>query len=199
MSALRIESLHGRAIATHLNALAAMRCAVFRDWPYLYEGTHEYEAKYLQVYIDCPRALCVLVWDGERCVGASTVIPLADAPRDMQQPFLDAGMDLARIDYFGESVLLPEYRGRGLGVKFFEQREAHAHEHRLPVCAFCAVQRPDDHPMKPAAYVPNDAFWQRRGYRKVPQLQTTLDWPDIGETHSTRKPMTFWMRELEPA
>lgn len=176
-----------------------MRCIVFRDWPYLYAGTREYEAKYLQTYINSPRAMCATVWDGDRCVGASTAIPLADAPRDMQQPFLDAGMDLARIDYFGESVLLREYRGRGLGVKFFELREAHAHEHGLPVCAFCAVQRPDDHPMKPAAYEPNDAFWQRRGYRKAPQLQTTLDWPDVGETHSTRKPMTFWLRELEPA
>lgn len=194
---LRIESLSGAGIARHVDALADMRCAVFRDWPYLYEGTREYEAKYLQVYIDCPRALCVLVWDGERCVGASTVIPLADAPQDMQQPFIDAGMELSQIDYFGESVLLRDYRGRGLGVKFFELREAHARSLSLPLCAFCAVERPSDHPLKPADYVPNDAFWQRRGYRKEAALQTTLDWPDVGETQSTRKPMTFWMRRLE--
>lgn len=199
MSELRIESLYGTDIARNLDALADLRCAVFRDWPYLYEGSREYEAKYLQVYIDCPRALCVLVWDGDRCVGASTVIPLADAPTDLQQPFLDAGMDLSRIDYFGESVLLPAHRGRGLGVKFFELREAHAKSLNLPVCAFCAVQRPDDHPLKPAGYVPNDAFWQRRGYRKAPELKTTLDWPDLGETQSTRKPMTFWLRTLEKA
>jgi GNAT superfamily N-acetyltransferase len=192
---LRLESLCGAAIANHLDALAEMRCTVFREWPYLYEGTRDYEASYLQVYVDCPRALAVLVWDGERCVGASTVIPLIDAPLDMQQPFIDAGMDLSRIDYFGESVLLPAYRGRGLGVKFFELREAHAQSLQLPVCAFCAVQRPDTHPLKPDGYVPNDAFWHKRGYRKAPQLQTTLSWPDIGETRSTRKPMTFWLRE----
>lgn len=194
---LRIESLQGTDIARHLDALAEMRCTVFRDWPYLYEGTREYEAKYLQVYIDCPRALTVLVWDDSRCVGASTVIPLVDAPLDMQQPFIAAGMDLSRIDYFGESVLLREYRGRGLGVKFFELREAHAQLLGLPTCAFCAVQRPDTHPLKPTDYVPNDAFWHKRGYRKTPQLQTTLSWPDIGEAASTPKPMTFWLRELE--
>jgi GNAT superfamily N-acetyltransferase len=197
LSELRIESRRGAEIARDLDALADMRCAVFREWPYLYEGSRAYEAQYLQVYIDCPRALCVLVWDGGRCVGASTVIPLADAPPDMQRPFIDAGMDLSRIDYFGESVLLRDYRGRGVGVKFFELREAHARALQLPACAFCAVQRPDDHPLKPANYVPNDAFWQRRGYRKAPELRTTLDWPDIGETQSTRKPMTFWLRELE--
>ncbi|NKF24318.1 GNAT family N-acetyltransferase [Solimonas marina] len=196
---LRIESLHGPDIARHLDALAEMRCTVFHDWPYLYEGTREYEAKYLQVYVNCPRALAVLVWDGERCVGASTVLPLVDAPRDMQQPFLDAGLDLAPIDYFGESVLMREYRGRGIGVKFFELREAHAREHGLTSCAFCAVERGEDDPRKPADYVPNDAFWHKRGYRKAPALQTTLSWPDVGQTESTPKPMTFWMRLLESA
>lgn len=196
MKALRIETLYGTDIAREIDALAQMRCTVFREWPYLYEGTRDYEAKYLQVYVDCPRAMCVLVRDGERCVGASTVIPLADAPADMQQPFIDAGMDRSRIDYFGESVLLREYRGRGLGVKFFELREAHARSLKLPVCAFCAVQRPDDHPQKPAGYVPNDAFWQRRGYREARELQTTLSWPDIGASVSTPKPMRFWLREL---
>jgi GNAT superfamily N-acetyltransferase len=197
LSALRIESLYGAEILRHVDELAELRCVVFRDWPYLYDGSRDYEAKYLQVYIDCPRALAVLVRDGERCIGASTAIPLADAPPDMQQPFIDAGMDLSRIDYFGESVLLPAYRGRGLGVKFFELREAHARALGLSVCAFCAVQRPHDHPLKPADHVPNDAFWQRRGYSRAPQLRTALDWPDIGETRSTRKPMTFWLRELE--
>jgi GNAT superfamily N-acetyltransferase len=197
LSALRIESLYGADIARDLDALAELRCTVFRDWPYLSDDTRDYEAKYLQVYIDCPRALAVLVRDGERCIGASTAIPLADAPPVMQQPFIDAGMDLSRIDYFGESVLLRAYRGRGLGVKFFELREAHARTLGLSVCAFCAVQRPDDHPLKPADHVANDAFWQRRGYSRAPQLRTTLDWLDIGETLSTRKPMTFWLRELE--
>jgi GNAT superfamily N-acetyltransferase len=193
---LLVETLHGADIAHERDALAALRCTVFREWPYLYEGTRDYEAKYLQVYIDCPRAMCVLVRDGDRCVGASTVIPLVDAPADMQQPFLDGGVDLTRIDYFGESVLLNDYRGRGLGVKFFELREAHARSLGLPMCAFCAVQRPDDHPLKPAGHVPNDAFWQRRGYAKAPMLQTTLAWTDIGERSSTRKPMQYWLRTL---
>ena len=45
---------------------------------------------------------------------------------------------------------------------------------RMPValggfthCAFCAVVRPPDHPLRPAGYVPLDAFWTARGYAKV--------------------------------
>lgn len=197
MNALRIEDLRGAQIATRLEALAALRIAVFREWPYLYEGTAAYEAKYLQTYVACPRSLAVLVWDGEACVGASTALPLAEAPRDLQQPFLDAGMDLAAIDYFGESVLLPAYRGRGLGVEFFARREAHARALGLTVCAFCAVERRADDPRRPAGYAGNDAFWHRRGYRKAPDLRTTLSWPDIGEDAPSDKPMTFWLRRPE--
>ncbi|TJY62231.1 GNAT family N-acetyltransferase [Sinimarinibacterium sp. CAU 1509] len=194
---LRIESLCGGQIATQLDALAQLRIVVFRDWPYLYEGSLAYESRYLQMYVSCPRSLAILVWDGDRCVGASTVLPLTDAPVDMQQPFLDAGVALGSIDYFGESVLLPAYRGRGLGVKFFELREAHARQHGLSVCAFCAVERDVDDPRKPIGYIPNDSFWQHRGYRRAPHLRTTLSWPDIGQSESTEKPMTFWMRSLE--
>jgi GNAT superfamily N-acetyltransferase len=196
-AALRIESLCGASIASQLDALAALRITVFRDWPYLYEGTVDYERHYLQMYLDCPRSLAILVWDGDVCVGASTVLPLRDAPQDMQQPFIDAGVALDPIDYFGESVLLPAYRGRGLGVKFFELREAHARRHGLSTCAFCAVERSDRDPRKPADYVPNDRFWLKRGYVRAPRLRTTLSWPDIGASVSTAKPMTFWMRTLD--
>lgn len=199
MQGLRLELLSGNGIAAQVDALAALRIRVFRDWPYLYEGSAEYEAHYLRAYVDCPRSLVVLVWDGERCVGASTCLPLSDAPADMQQPFVARGMDLSRIDYFGESVLLREYRGRGVGVEFFRQREAHARTQGLSICAFCAVDRDAQHPRRPADYVPNDAFWTHRGYRRQPELISSFSWPDIGETESTTKPMTFWMRELAPA
>lgn len=196
MSELRIQILRGAEIATHVDALADVRIAVFRAFPYLYEGSRAYEAHYLDLYVKCPRSLAILVWDGARCVGASTVLPLADAGAEAQAPFVAGGHDIAAIDYFGESVLLPEYRGHGIGVKFFELREAHAREHGLTVCAFCAVQRADDHPARPADYVPNDRFWSKRGYAKAAEITTTFSWPDIGESESTAKLMTFWLRRL---
>lgn len=196
MSELRIESLRGTEIATQLDALADVRIAVFRAFPYLYEGSRDYERHYLKTYVDCPRSLAILVRDGDRCVGASTVLPLADAGAEAQAPFIAGGHAIDEIDYFGESVLLPDYRGHGLGVKFFELREAHAAGLGLKVCAFCSVQRPDHHPLKPDSYVPNDRFWGKRGYLKAPEIVTTFSWPDIGETASTAKPMTFWLRRL---
>lgn len=193
----RVETRDGEALWSTLGPLAELRIRVFREFPYLYEGSLAYEEGYLEHYARSPRSRVVLVWDGDRVVGASTVIPLADAQADVQEPFTRAGIDLSGIDYFGESVLLREYRGRGFGVRFFELREAHALEHGLAVCAFCAVERPADHPLRPTDYVPNDAFWAKRGYEKVPELRTTLSWLDLGEKEQTAKPMTFWLKRLE--
>lgn len=194
---LRVETRDGEALWSALGPLAELRIRVFREFPYLYEGSLAYEEGYLEHYARSPRSRVVLVWDGDRVVGASTVIPLADAQADVQEPFTRAGIDLSGFDYFGESVLLREYRGRGFGVRFFELREAHALDHGLGVCAFCAVERPADHPLRPKDYVPNDAFWAKRGYEKVPELRTTLSWLDLGEKEQTAKPMTFWLKRLE--
>lgn len=196
MASLSIEAMRGDAAAALVEGLADLRIAVFREWPYLYEGGHAYERKYLQTYLDCPDSLIVVVRDGDRCVGASTALPLRDAEPEMQAPFRQRGLDIDAIDYFGESVVLPEWRGRGLGVKFFELREAHARELGLQQCTFCAVERSPDHPARPAQYQPNDAFWRRRGYEKVAGLQCRYDWPDIGETAASSKPMQFWMKTL---
>lgn len=194
---LRLMPLSGPDIADHLDALAQVRMRVFRDWPYLYEGSLDYERQYLQAYLRCPRSLAVLVWDREQCVGATTAIPLADESTEVRAPFEGVGLDVERIDYFGESVLLPEYRGRGLGVRFFELREAHARKLALDICAFCAVERDDRHPARPADHVPNDAFWLRRGFRPRPDLRTSFAWPDLGHNKSTEKPMSFWLKQLD--
>lgn len=187
----------GPAAAPLFEALAALRIAVFRDFPYLYEGTLAYEKEYLQTYAHSERALLFAVYHQGRMVGATTCIPLTDETPEVQKPFIDAGYKLTDVFYFGESILLPEYRGLGLGHRFFDVREAHAasfgtYKHTC----FCAVVRPGDHPARPASYRPLDAFWIARGYLKMPELQSEFSWPDIGATVSTPKPMVYWMRSI---
>lgn len=198
MTNLHLESLHGTGIERHLDALAALRIRVFHDWPYLYEGSLDYERKYLRTYIDCPESLAVIAYDGDDAVGATTSLPLASAEAEMCAPFEHNGWDIASVHYFGESVVLKSHRGYGLGVQFFQLREAQARTLGQTVCGFCSVERPADHPGKPADYVPNDRFWGRRGYTRHPELATDFAWLDIGETRPTSKRMVFWMRNLPP-
>lgn len=190
----------GAASAALIPELAALRIRVFRDWPYLYDGDPEYEAQYLQTYLQSPRAAVIIARQGQAVVGASTCIPLTDETPDIQAPFLEKGWDPARFFYFGESVLLPGMRGQGIGVAFFNEREAHARA--VSTCdfaCFCGVIRADDHPLRPAGFQKLDPFWQRRGYSRRPDLTCTLSWRDIGEPAPTAKTLGFWMKSLHVA
>ena len=177
--------------------LARLRIEVFRDFPYLYDGTVEYEEKYLETYTDCPESIVVLVLDGDRAVGATTGLPMDAETEEFRKPFVEAGHDPSRIFYCAESVLLPAYRGRGVYPKFFAEREGHARAlGRFDLCTFCCVQRPDDHPLRPADYVPLDRIWSKFGYVKHPELTTTYDWKDVDSAEESAKPMVFWLKSL---
>lgn len=193
--ALRIERLHGAAVTPYLGAVAALRSVVFRDWPYLYEGSAAYEAEYLATYARSPRSLFVLAFAGGTIVGASTAVPLADEVAAFQQPFVERGIAPGRVLYFGESVLLPGWRGRGLGHAFFDAREARARELGLGTTAFCAVERDAHDPRRPAGHRDNDAFWRKRGYVRQDDMLCRLEWQEAGAPRPQMHTLRFWLRE----
>lgn len=194
MSALRFVTLKGKEIATILEDLGRLRIAVFRDFPYIYEGNTEYELDYLAIYPRSERSLVFAVYDGEQLVGATTCLPLSDEFEAIIKPFEWVGIDPDTVMYFGESVLLPTYRGQGLGHRFFDERERFARELGFEITAFCSVNRPEDHPLRPAGYRSNDAFWQKRGYVPDPEIVCSMSWPDLGETEHSLKTLTFWLK-----
>lgn len=194
---LRVQTFTGRQIAPHVDDLARLRIAVFRDWPYLYDGDADYETKYLAAYANSADSVFVIAFDGERAVGVSSGIPLTDDTDTFRKPFRERGFDVARVFYFGESVLLREYRGRGLGHRFFDAREAHARAlGRFGWTAFCAVDREPDDPRRPAGHRDNDAFWRGRGYAKQDGMCCTLAWKEIGVGAQAPHTLSFWLREL---
>ncbi len=200
MADIRIETLQGRALLPLLPALARLRITVFRDFPYLYEGDDGYEAGYLRRYADSPRAAVIVAFDGAEAVGAATCLPLEDETAAITAPFRARGWDPARFFYFGESVLLRPWRGRGIGVAFFAAREAHARAvSTVDFATFCGVRRPDDHPARPAGWVALDTFWRHRGYTPQPDLVCTMSWREIGATAERPHTLGFWTRSLTGA
>jgi hypothetical protein len=199
-----IQTVSGKQVLPWLDALAALRIEVFRDFPYLYEGEMDYERSYLAAYANSAHSLFVLALDGNTLVGCSTGIPLKDAEPEFHAPFIAKNIPLASVFYFGESVLQQNYRGQHLGHRFFDEREKFACSIGKSITAFCAVERPENHPMKPADYSPLDRFWQQRGYTKQPDMRTFYEWQDASvdesnETAITEKPMVFWLKDWSQA
>lgn len=193
---LEYLELRGEALLPHLDDLGRLRIRIFREYPYLYDGSLPYEREYLLTYARSPRALVILVRDDGRPVGATTCLPMEDEGPEFQAPFLTAGIPPEEVFYFGESILLPEYRGHGVGKEFFRRREAHARAmgpFRLTV--FCAVDRPDNHPLRPNGYRSLDTFWHSQGYQRHPEWQSEFVWKEIGESEESPKRLTFWVKE----
>lgn len=181
-----------------IDDVARLRAEVFAEYPYLYDGTAEYEALYLGGFAGAEGAIIVAVYDGDRVVGAATGAPLTQHNAEFADAFAGTGIDITKIFYCAESVLLPAYRGQGLGHAFFDQREAHARRLGLTQSAFCSVIRPDNHPQRPLGYNHLDQFWLKRGYRILPGVIASTAWKEIGGTGEVEHPMQFWLKDLEP-
>lgn len=193
---MKVTKLVGPELSEAIDSLAHLRMTVFRDWPYLYDGDVAFERTYLEHYRYSPEAIVVAAQVGDWLVGAATATPLGEHADEFAQAFDGTDVDIDHTFYCGESVLLPSYRGLGIGHQFFDLREAHARSLGYRHMCFCAVIRPEDHPLRPSGYTPLDAFWEKRGYARLPGAVTQFAWKDVDVEATTDKPLQFWMRTL---
>lgn len=176
--------------------VARLRMRVFRDWPYLYDGTFEYEHRYLESFRESAGAVLIGAFEGGDLVGVATGAPLEDHAAEFGAAFAGQDVSLDQVFYCAESVLLPQYRGRGVGHQFFDLREAAARALGRKYAAFCAVERPLDHPLRPSGARSLEPFWRGRGYVPMPGVVACYAWRDVGEDRESEKRMPFWMRVL---
>lgn len=191
-----IETLRGDALTSAVPSLAELRMTVFRDFPYLYDGSLEYERKYLAGFSRAKGATIVVARDAGRIVGAATGIPMAEADPAFAGAFRADQRDIRNLFYCAESVLLFDYRGQDIGHAFFDERERHARSLGFAESCFCAVIRAPNHPLKPDGYRPLDPFWRKRGYAPLPGVQATFAWQDVGDVEESEKKLQFWHRDL---
>lgn len=180
-----------------LPVLAKLRIEVFRTFPYLYAGTLEYEDKYLGVFSDAKDAFVAIAeTDDGQTVGCATGSAITDHHTEFSRALINNGIDVSDIFYFSESVLLPQYRGRGIGHAFFDLRENHAREKGYKRTCFCAVDRPGNHPERPELYSPLDTFWLKRSYTRHEGMSAQFNWPEKPGGPDLPHEMNFWFHEL---
>ena len=128
------------------------------------------ETPYIAPYVAHSRApLCSCAAPPDQPIGLATCLPLETESANVQAPFLARGLDPRRFFYFGEGVLLKEWRGMGLGKRLFELRESHARAvSTADYAVFCSVRRPARSSVAPGLTpTTNDAFWRSRGYQPM--------------------------------
>lgn len=196
---IECTGLTGRQVIPYLEDLAKLRCDAFREYPYLYDGDPTYEREYLANYAKSNDVFIVVAKAAGAVVGVSTCMPMAEAAPAFQAPFAIQGQSLDEICYFGESVLLKEFRGLGVGHRFFDLREQWAAARGFTVNTFCSVIRQDDHPNKPEAYRTHDRFWISRGYQRRDDLIAQLNWKEIADPSESESihSLVFWLKRLQ--
>ena len=188
--------LSGPEIEASLDDLVTLRLEIFREYPYLYEGEREDELRYLRMYAEKPGAVVMLVQDSGEIAGAVTGIPLEHEDLKLIEGFAGTDCPLNEIYYVGEMLLYPAYRSRGLGLRLMAQVEEHVRsfgKYRYLTCA--TVIRHDDHPLRPASFVPIDRFLARTGFNPLSGVGTSFAW---AETDGIKRehPMRFWIKAL---
>jgi len=190
-----VRCFTGGAVAGRLEEAARLRIEVFREFPYLYEGTEEAERRYLADHDSSPRGVLVVAEAAGRVVGVSTGLPLVDADPAFQAPFEEPETWF----YFAESVVEAEWRGQGIGHRFMDAREDHARRLGFGRACFCAVQRSADHPLRPPGYRGNDGFWSKRGYHRQLALRARYSWQQVDSGGvEVGNELVFWTRDLKP-
>ena len=194
LTTLHRKTFVGKEVEEIIPQLGELRISVFKEFPYLYEGDLDYEMNYLKIYTQDEKSIVHCIFDGDLLVGASTGMPLSKEAKEIQSPFLEKGFELSALFYFGESILLNDYRGLGIGHEFFDVREKHALDLNFSTTTFCSVVRPENHVLKPESYRSNDVFWTKRGYQRQ-NFSCEMSWLDRSEEGETTKQLQFWLRQ----
>jgi GNAT superfamily N-acetyltransferase len=166
--------VHGKDLEPYLNDVIRLRLEVFREYPYLYEGTEEEEYEYISdSYMQFPESLVVLLYEDHRIVGIATGKPLKKVKANIQSPLSQASYPIDDTFYLGELVLEKAYRGKMLGQQLYQSFENYVKKHtNYRLITFSEVERPPSDPLRPAGYISNENFWKAQEFVKHPEIRT---------------------------
>ena len=192
---IKIKTLHGKEIIPYIHQVAKLRIAIFRNYPYLYEGTLSYEERYLRFYSQTEGSILVIAEDHDQIAGAVTGLPLVESMEEIRQVFMDKGILCEQIFYLGEILLLPEYRNQKIGYGMYREFEqAVKNKGVFKELALCEILREENDIKKPIGYKSLDNFWQRQHFVKQRDMVAYFSWREIGALEETKHPMVFWIK-----
>lgn len=198
---IKIRAFFGKDIADWIDSMAKLRISEFKEFPYLYSGNMNIEKDYLSCYAKDEHGLFLIAFDGNKVIGVASGIPLAKSTETVPgalEIFNKNNVNTKDFYYFGEFIVCPQYRNKGIFSKlFFEECELVKKLGYKNACLM-TVDREKDHPSKPLDYRNTDEIWAKFGFEKT-NYRLTQQWPTImpdGTVVNIQHSLSFWIKEL---
>jgi GNAT superfamily N-acetyltransferase len=198
---IEIQLYQGEKLNAEIGVLSDFRLRYFREFPYLYVGTKEYEKDYLATYLSDPTTRLLLARDRDKngmVVGVAIGTMLSPELKILCQTdeFSQYTEFMSeQFFYFGEMIFVPEYRSKGVGKQLSEELKEVGRKQGADRFCFFAVDRVRDDIRRPADYVDSDVFFQKFGFEKT-NISVSYDWPTIqadGRVEENTNRLWLWV------
>ena len=191
--------LKGLEIEKYLDDVIKLRIAVFREYPYLYDGNIEYEKEYFKDFIKDQTARVILVKDSGKVVAVATSIALSNAHLcdDTHKPFVGKGYDVDRFYYYGEIMIDKAYRNKGISKQIYRLRQKEAVSLGFDMLCFATIIKDTDN--VPVDYFDPSQMWRSMGFVEHLDMQVECEWPKIqndGSTKDQTSKLNFWIKKI---
>lgn len=181
--------LYGEQITPYNEAIISLVNEVFYDYPYLYQGNCPGYDESLCAYAQSMNSLVVLALDEEKVIGLATGIPINES-------WVKDDLDLQGAYYLGELVVLPSYRGQGLGYKMGKEIESFARDHKYSLLTLLSIDEALLEARAPNGYISSSCTFKKLGYSKHPNLYYDGSWINVGESEPIPHRHRFWTKAL---
>jgi diketogulonate reductase-like aldo/keto reductase len=104
---------------------------------------------------------------------------------------------VSKLFYFGELVLLPDYRGQGIGINLLSKMEQVVREEgTFTQITLSAIEKSADDHQRPANYISSDSIFLKQGFIPHPELNFFIPWTERGSKELVDHRMSYWIKDL---
>lgn len=179
-----MQVLKGHQIKPYSKAIVELLLTVFKEPPYLYEGTVEEYLPFVEIYANSADGIACLLFENKKLVGVVTGVPLQEMPERFRTSF---GNQCKTMYYLGEMGLVKEYQKQKLGTLLYSEFEKQIPPGFDTLC-FCKISEPNN---------TFDPVLEKYGFVEEKKHAFEGVWRNIGELIESPHEMDFWTKQLK--
>lgn len=178
--------------------LAQLYIEGMREWPYYLknvDGAEDTIRNVIQANYDS--YFVITAEDKGKVVGACAAIYLPKTYTNIIEAYKQAGVQTDRALWIVQMTIQKEYRELGLSTRLVERREQLVRQTKMYRAIMFSARTVDMNDWRiPEGYFSLDRMWEKRGYRKVTQIEVRA--PDSTDTKKVPELKTYdlWVKEL---